>query len=101
MKPSLLEFARARRGAQSLPSLCGGGITMNLIGGSRILVTGGAGFIGSTIVDQLVAAGAAEVRVLDNFVRGNRSNLSAAVASGRVSVIQGDIRDVQLVDHLT
>jgi UDP-glucose 4-epimerase len=74
---------------------------MNLIGGSRILVTGGAGFIGSAIVDQMVAAGAAEVRVLDNFVRGTRSNLAAALASGRVTVIQGDIRDAQLVDRLT
>ena len=49
------------------------------------LVTGGAGTIGSTIVDQLVAAGAAEIRVLDNFVRGRRANLAPAFASGRVS----------------
>ena len=41
-----------------------------LIKGQRCLVTGGAGTIGSTIVDQLVAAGAGEVVVLDNFVRG-------------------------------
>ena len=41
-----------------------------MIEGQRCLVTGGAGTIGSTIVDQLVAAGAAEVVVLDNFVRG-------------------------------
>ena len=35
---------------------------MNEIAGSRILITGGAGFIGSTIVDQLIAAGASEIR---------------------------------------
>ena len=44
---------------------------MNPLKDSRCLVTGGAGFIGSTIVDQLLDAGAAEVVVLDNFVRGN------------------------------
>jgi UDP-glucose 4-epimerase len=61
--------------------------------GTRCLVTGGAGTIGSTIVDQLVEAGAAEVVVLDNFVRGRRANLETALASGRVTVVDGDIRD--------
>ena len=51
-----------------------------MIKGQRCLVTGGAGTIGSTIVDQLVAAGANEVIVLDNFVRGRRENLSHALA---------------------
>jgi len=54
----------------------------HVIDGSVCLVTGGAGTIGSTIVDQLVAAGAAEVRVLDNFVRGRRANLAAAMPAG-------------------
>jgi UDP-glucose 4-epimerase len=74
---------------------------MNKIQGSRFLVTGGAGFVGSTIVDQLLAAGAAEVRVIDNFVRGNWSNLKDATATGRVKVTEGDIRNVHLVDDLT
>ncbi len=68
---------------------------------SVALVTGGAGTIGSTIVDQLLDAGAAEIRVLDNFVRGRRENLAAAVASGRVHVIEGDIRDVDAVREAT
>jgi UDP-glucose 4-epimerase len=68
-----------------------------LIRGARCLVTGGAGTIGSTIVDQLVDAGAAEVIVLDNFVRGRRENLATALASGKVQVTDGDIRDRQLV----
>ena len=46
-----------------------------MIKGQRCLVTGGAGTIGSTIVDQLVAAEAAEVIVLDNLVRGRPGNL--------------------------
>ena len=61
-----------------------------MIKGSVCLVTGGAGTIGSTIVDQLVAAEAAEIRVLDNFVRGRKENLSDATASGRVEVVEGD-----------
>ena len=68
---------------------------------SVCLVTGGAGTIGSTIVDQLVAAGAAEIRVLDNFVRGRRANLAAALESGRVHVVEGDIRDVDTVRAVT
>ena len=66
----------------------------------RCLVTGGAGTIGSTIVDQLLAAGAAEVIVLDNLVRGRRENLSGALESGKVRLVEGDIRDRQLVTDL-
>ena len=72
---------------------------MNRIKGARFLVTGGAGFVGSAIVDQLLDAGAAEVRVLDNFVRGTWSNLTPALETGRANVIEGDIRDAALVDR--
>jgi len=72
---------------------------MNRISGARFLVTGGAGFVGSAIVDQLLDAGATEVRVLDNFVRGTWGNLSAALETGRTNVIEGDIRDTALVDR--
>lgn len=73
---------------------------MNPIEGARFLVTGGAGFIGSAIVDQLLDAGAAEVRVLDNFVRGSWSNLTPALERGGATVVEGDIRDAGLVDSL-
>jgi UDP-glucose 4-epimerase len=71
-----------------------------VVEGQRCLVTGGAGTIGSTIVDQLVAAGADEIIVLDNLVRGRRENLAQALASGRVRLEDGDIRDTALVRRL-
>jgi len=74
---------------------------MSRIADRRCLVTGGAGFIGSTIVDQLLDAGAAEIIVLDNFVRGSWHSLASAQASGKVKVVKGDICDAKLVDDLT
>jgi UDP-glucose 4-epimerase len=72
---------------------------MYKLGGARCCVTGGAGFVGSAIVDQLVGAGAAEVRIIDNFVRGNWNNLAWALEQPGVNVIEGDIRDKELVSH--
>jgi UDP-glucose 4-epimerase len=71
---------------------------MNSIEGTKILITGGAGFMGSTTADQLLDAGAAEIRVLDNFVRGSHRNLERARRSGRLRVIEGDIRNKTTVD---
>jgi UDP-glucose 4-epimerase len=71
-----------------------------MIAGQRCLVTGGAGTIGSTIADQLAAAGAAEIVVLDNFVRGRPENLSGARGAGTVRLVDGDIRDRELVRSL-
>lgn len=73
---------------------------MTAIEGTRILVTGGAGTIGSTLVDQLLDAGAAHVTVLDNLVRGRLANLDDALAGGRTTLVDGDIRDARLVDDL-
>jgi UDP-glucose 4-epimerase len=68
--------------------------------GQRTLVTGGAGLVGSHIVDQLVQAGAAEIVVLDNFVRGRRTNLAWALANGPVTIVEGDIRDRELLAEM-
>ncbi len=74
---------------------------MTTVDGAEVLVTGGAGTIGSTIVDQLLEAGAGRVQVLDNLVRGRRANLDEALGSGRVELVEGDIRDRDLVHDLT
>jgi UDP-glucose 4-epimerase len=66
-----------------------------------VLVTGGAGTIGSTIVDQLLDAGAAHVDVLDNLVRGRRENLAEAFARGNVTLVEGDLADRDLVHDVT
>ena len=65
--------------------------------GQRFLITGGAGLIGSHIAELLVAEGAKEVVVLDNFVRGRRENLRSVIDSGVVTIVEGDLRDRALV----
>jgi UDP-glucose 4-epimerase len=62
----------------------------------RVVVTGGAGFIGSHLVDRLLAESHAEVVVLDNLHRGRLENLPRS--EPRLHVVLGDIRDDELVD---
>jgi UDP-glucose 4-epimerase len=63
----------------------------------RILITGGAGLIGSHIADLLVKQFNPEIVILDNFVRGRRENLRWALTHGCVEIVEGDIRDAALV----
>jgi UDP-glucose 4-epimerase len=64
------------------------------LAGKKFLVTGGCGLVGSTIADHLLAADpTVRVVVLDNLSRGTMLNLEQAVASGRVEMVQEDIRD--------
>jgi UDP-glucose 4-epimerase len=72
-----------------------------VISGERMLITGGAGVVGSTLADQLVAAGAKEIVVLDNLVRGRRDNLAWALENGPVRLVEGDIRDRELLAEVT
>ncbi len=74
---------------------------MSELQGANVLVTGGAGTIGSTLVDQLLDAGVAHIDVLDNLVRGRRANLEQAFRSGRVDLVEGDLRDRDLVHDVT
>jgi UDP-glucose 4-epimerase len=60
------------------------------ISGSRVLVTGGAGFIGSHLVDSLLTRGAREVVVIDNLFTGDEANLAEAMKTGLLSVYVDD-----------
>lgn len=61
--------------------------------GKRILITGGAGLIGSHIADLVAHEEPAEIVILDNFVRGRLDNLETARRLANVTIIEGDIRD--------
>jgi UDP-glucose 4-epimerase len=67
---------------------------------NRILITGGAGLVGSHIADLLVRENNPEIIVFDNFVRGRRENLAWAIANGHVEIVQGDIRDTKLLHEV-
>ena len=64
--------------------------------GKKFLVTGGAGFIGSHVVDRLVNEDC-EVRVLDDLSTGKLENIQTHLRSGKVELVKGDIRDASLV----
>ena len=70
------------------------------LAGKRVLITGGAGFIGSQIVRLLVDAGCSEIVVLDNMIRGRGTNLAAVANSGGLRIIEDDIRNRNLVRSL-
>jgi UDP-glucose 4-epimerase len=69
--------------------------------GARVLITGGAGLIGSHIVDRLVGAEPAEIIVYDNLSRGRRQSLADATAKESVKLIEGDIRNRTLLAEAT
>lgn len=70
------------------------------LSGARVLVTGGAGFVGSATVDRLLEAGVREVVVVDDMVRGRPENLARALAGGRVRLVRGDVCDRVLMGEL-
>lgn len=65
----------------------------------KILITGGAGFIGSHLTDRLVADGH-QVTVLDNLSTGRKENLVTQLDSCKVEFVEGSILDLELVDQL-
>ena len=66
----------------------------------RFLITGGAGLMGSHITERVLAKGASEVILLDNFVRGSMHNIEFALKDPRVRLVKGDIRDLDLLREL-
>jgi UDP-glucose 4-epimerase len=72
------------------------------INGARILVTGGAGLIGSTTIDLLLNEHApAQIVILDNLVRGSMSNVEQAMKDPRVTFVDGDVCDAAAVKNAT
>ena len=64
---------------------------MRQIAGSTILVTGGAGFIGSHLIDRLIAEGASHIVVVDNLFVGDEANVAEAQATGKITFYREDI----------
>ena len=71
------------------------------LSGQRVLVIGGAGFIGGFVVTQLLKEDVAEVVIFDNFTRGTHDNIAAALRDPRCRVFPfgGDIRDTDILDQ--
>ncbi len=61
--------------------------------GTKLVLVGGAGLVGSHVVDQLLREPVAEIVVYDNFVRGRRLNLAQAAADRRVRIVEGSMLD--------
>jgi UDP-glucose 4-epimerase len=73
---------------------------MAILAGKRILVTGGAGFVGSHIVDLLCKENCRDIVVVDDMCRGRPENLQTAMSKGPVRLVKGDICDRSLMAGL-
>lgn len=73
---------------------------MSKIENSNILVTGGAGFVGSYIVELLLEKNPKKVIIIDNMLRGTMRNMQSFIKNPIVEFIEGDIRDFELMDKL-
>lgn len=71
------------------------------VSGANILVTGGCGLIGSTTIDQLLREDVGRIVIFDNLVRGSMHNVADILNDKRVSLVKGDIRDVEATRKVT
>ncbi|MDA7774248.1 SDR family NAD(P)-dependent oxidoreductase [Pseudomonadales bacterium] len=68
------------------------------IKGKKVLVTGGAGFIGSFVVSELLKEEVGEILIYDNFARGDLSYIKDQLEDPRCTLFQGDLRELDLLD---
>lgn len=70
----------------------------NKVKDSTILVTGGAGFIGSYVIEQLLPLAPGKIVIIDNFIRGSRENMKSFINNPVIELVEGDIRDTALLE---
>lgn len=71
---------------------------MNKIKDSTILITGGAGFIGSYVIEELIPLNPKKIIILDNLIRGSRANMKNFLDNPLIEFHEGDIRDTDLLE---
>src|SRR5579871_4508375 len=70
----------------------------NKVKGSTILVTGGAGFIGSYVIEELIPLQPKKIIIIDNFLRGTKDNMKSFYNNPVIEFHEGDIRDLELLE---
>lgn len=70
----------------------------NKVKDSTILVTGGAGFIGSYVIEELIPLQPKKIIIIDNFIRGSKANMKSFISNPLVELHEGDIRDIPLLE---
>jgi UDP-glucose 4-epimerase len=71
----------------------------NKINNSTILITGGAGFIGSYVVEELLKSNPKKIIIIDNLIRGTYENMKSFIHHPVVDFFEGDVRDIDLLDR--
>ncbi len=72
---------------------------LNKVKNSTILVTGGAGFIGSYVIEELIPLQPKKIVIIDNFIRGSRENMKSFINNPLVEFHEGDIRDTEKLEQ--
>jgi len=75
-------------------------MAQNKINGSTIFVTGGAGFVGSYVVEELLAFEPKKIFIVDNLLRGSHRNMADFIDNPVIEFIEADIRDEKLINDL-